>query len=176
MPALSVTDVDSDTMPSTPFAGGASPSAGMGQMPPISRPTSGPTTSSSPWDVDDRSRMPVQREGRPAHRRRGALTRTEGQRRQAMSRLIAVRERNNEVMSGLETERDRLVARGRPISSPVWREGAAKPTRLEPASRVTGRADILKKPLPSRCAQGHGDKSHTRKGPLETPVRRVQRP
>jgi hypothetical protein len=62
------------------------------------------------------------------------MTPAEGAGRKVVSRLIALRERNDEVMRELEAQRDRLVAEGGLISSPLWRRLGPKPTRREPAS------------------------------------------
>lgn len=45
-----------------------------------------------------------------------------------MGRLIAARERNDDLLRGLEDERQGLLARGGLIPSPVWRRCGPKPT------------------------------------------------
>jgi hypothetical protein len=56
------------------------------------------------------------------------MTQSERQRRKAVTLLIAGRERNDDVMRGLEAERDRLLTQGGLIPSPVWRRRGPKPT------------------------------------------------
>jgi hypothetical protein len=49
------------------------------------------------------------------------MNRSERQRREAITLLIAVRQRNDDVARGLETERQRLLTQGNLIASPRWR-------------------------------------------------------
>jgi hypothetical protein len=76
----------------------------------------------------------------PAHRRHQAMTQSERQRRKAVTLLIAVRERNDDVMRGLEAERDRLLTQGSLIPSPVWRRRGPKPTKPRAASPDCGQS------------------------------------
>jgi hypothetical protein len=62
------------------------------------------------------------------------MTRGERRRRTAVTRLIAVRKRNDDVMSGLEAERDRLLTKASLIPSPVWRRRG--PTPIKPNPRL----------------------------------------
>ena len=48
------------------------------------------------------------------------MTPSERQRRKAVTLLIAAREMNDDVMRGLEVERDCLLTQGSLIPSPVW--------------------------------------------------------
>jgi hypothetical protein len=70
------------------------------------------------------------------------MTQSERQRRKAVTLLIAVRERNDAVIRGLEAERDWLLTQGRLIPSLVWRRRGPKPTKPRAASRIAGRADF----------------------------------
>ncbi len=61
------------------------------------------------------------------------------QRRTAVTRLNAMRKTNEDVVRGLEAERDRLLIQASPIPSPVWRSRRptpTKPERLLPAVRT----------------------------------------
>jgi hypothetical protein len=58
-----------------------------------------------------------------------AMTRDESRLREARAKLLTVRERYEDVMSGLDAERARLLARGSFIPSPVWRQLAASSLR-----------------------------------------------
>jgi hypothetical protein len=57
------------------------------------------------------------------------MTQRERRRRDAVTLLIAVRERNVEVMWELEAERDRLLARGNLVTDLVGRRRGTKATR-----------------------------------------------
>jgi hypothetical protein len=52
---------------------------------------------------------------------RQAMTRSERQWRKSVTLLIAERDRNDDVMRGLEAEGDRLLTRAGLIHSPLWR-------------------------------------------------------
>jgi len=64
------------------------------------------------------------------------MTRGERQHRTAVTLLIAVRKKNDDVMRGLEAERDRLLTQASLIPSPVWRRRGPPPTKPKAASRV----------------------------------------
>ena len=61
------------------------------------------------------------------------MTRATREQRDALTLLIATRERNDEAVRGMETDRARLVAHGGLITSPLWR-------RWSPASTDPGAA------------------------------------
>lgn len=88
-----------------------------------------------------RPRAPqVKGEGLPAHRRHQAMTRCERQRRKAVTLLIGVRDRNDDVRRGLEAERDDLLTRGSLIPCPLWRRHGPLPTRTKAASPARGQS------------------------------------
>jgi hypothetical protein len=64
------------------------------------------------------------------------------QRRKAVTLLIAMRKRNDDVMRGLEAERDRLLTLASLIPSPLWRRRGPTPTKPKVASRAADRAAI----------------------------------
>jgi hypothetical protein len=61
---------------------------------------------------------------------------SEKQARTAVSLLIAVREWNDDVMSGLDDERNRLLTQGSLIPSPVWSRGGPMPMTSREAVRA----------------------------------------
>jgi hypothetical protein len=100
------------------------------------------------------------------------MTLSKRQRRNAVALLIAVGERNDDVMRGLEAERVCLLTLGSLIPSPVWRRRGPVPMQPGAASPDCGRSGhSMRHGLGRRVGRGRDSADVLGAGPAVAPVR-----